>query len=111
MQPLGDYTVQAPGISAPVTVAASEFQIIEGPFLRPVTPRPESSRTSDHLPGLELFAALRHPATGLEVDWRAVLREGASYLRQTLAIRSTNLVGQITRVQMLDLSRVPVVTL
>jgi hypothetical protein len=101
--PAGDQAVQPAGLSAVQIIDASQFQIIAGPFLRPAAQNPASSRTGDRLPGLEIFAGLRHEATGLTVDWRVVLRDGANYLRPSLTVRSTNRVGQITRVQMLDL--------
>ncbi|MCE5230632.1 enterotoxin [bacterium] len=43
---------------------------------------PNSPRAGDHFAGRQIEARLIDQATGLEITWRATLREGANYIRQ-----------------------------
>jgi len=88
--------------TAPLNLAASDCTLVSGPQLLPTQPSSSSTRLGDRLPGQELRASFVHPASGLRIDWRVALRNGANYLRQFLTISgaSTNL--QVTGIELLD---------
>lgn len=100
----GALAAELPSLSAPRVLAASQFQIVRGPEFRTVLPVASSLRAADRRPGMELAAQLRHPAYGVEVDWRIILREGANYLRQVLTLQSSAAAGEISSVEALDLA-------
>ncbi|MEN6625390.1 MAG: enterotoxin [Candidatus Sumerlaeia bacterium] len=59
----------------------------------------DSARAGDQFAGRRFEAVFSDPATGLEVTWRATLREGANYIRQEfdLAPKTRDLaIGTIT---------------
>jgi len=72
-------------------LAASDFEIVSGPQIFRSDPA-----------GYELDARLRHAGTGTTVDWRAVLRDGANYLRQFITISASNSATTLKAVQGLD---------
>jgi len=69
-------------------LAASDLKLAEPPAIRQLQPVPGAPRLGDRFGGWELSARLTSAAPGLEVLWRAELRDGANYIRQELAIRA-----------------------
>jgi hypothetical protein len=47
-----------------------------------IAPHTGAARAAERRPGVALGAVLRDPASGLRVAWRAVLRDGADYVRE-----------------------------
>lgn len=72
-------------------LAASDFELVNGPEI-----------VSGAASGYELTARLRHVSTGTEVDWRAVLRDDANYVRQFLTVACTNAAFVLRAVEALD---------
>ena len=96
------YTSTGGGVTSTVSVSSSNCSLVSGPYLQAVSPNTQSTRLGDRLPGQELVASFVDPVSGLQVDWSAVLRDGANYLRQFLAIYGGDTNDQITSVEMLD---------
>jgi hypothetical protein len=78
---------QSPGARAR-KVAASELKLTAPPAMRRLQPDAGSLRSGDRFGGWELSAQLVSAAPGVEVLWRAVLRDGANYVRQHVVIRA-----------------------
>jgi hypothetical protein len=62
--------------------SASQFRITVPLTCRPVAAVPDSARAGDRRAGRSVEATLVDLSTGLEVRWRAVLRDGTNYVRQ-----------------------------
>jgi hypothetical protein len=81
---------------------AGHFQLRSAPGCSPVAPQPDAARAAERRAGMALDADLLDPATGLKVHWRAVLRDGTSYVRVELRLEAAS---------ELDLARVALITL
>jgi hypothetical protein len=61
--------------------------LLHGPArVEQLTPDAAASRTADHLPGVAVHYALEDPAGRFQADWALILRQGSSYIRQSLTI-------------------------
>jgi len=68
------------------------------------TPRLRSAaRASEREPGRQVVVDLRDEARGLQVTWRAVLRDGSRYLRQEILLGATTAEVPITAITLVDL--------
>ncbi len=67
---------------------ASEFRLDGAPACSQIAARPDAARAAERHAGVALAATLTHARTGLRVTWRAVLRDGANYVRQELRLES-----------------------
>ncbi len=77
------------GPGAPLTtLAASAFRIVGDPRVEMLAANAQASRLADRLTGRSVGVTLRDADSRIEVDWRAVLRDGSSYVRQELSIRA-----------------------
>jgi hypothetical protein len=65
-------------------VKASDLKLAAPLEWKPIAANPKATRLADRSAGKELTARLTSPE--LEVRWRAVLRDGASYIRQEVSI-------------------------
>jgi len=74
--------------SSATTLPASAFRIVGDPRAEALERNPNASRLAERLAGHAVSATLRDPEGRLEVAWRAVLRDGSSYVRQELSIRA-----------------------
>ena len=90
------------GTTSPVSLNSSNCILISGPQLQASQPNNQSTRVGDQLPGQELVASFLDPSSGIQVDWRGVLRDGANYVRQFLAIHGTNSNEEIVSVELPD---------
>jgi hypothetical protein len=83
-------------------IGSSGFTLAAPPVCSELAPRPNAARAAERHSGMALDAELSDAATGLTVHWRAVLRAGASYVRELLTLESP---------RDLDLSRVTLIAL
>jgi hypothetical protein len=96
------YSAPSAGITSSTALAASACNLIGGPQLQPSEPNTSSTRLGDRLGGQELVASFADPSSGILIEWRAVLRDGANYVRQFLSIHGTNSSIQIGSVELPD---------
>lgn len=68
------------------TLNASEMKLVARPEIKRIEPQSRAVRLADRLGGWELSARLSSTAPRFEVRWRAILRNGANYVRQELSI-------------------------
>lgn len=87
---------------SPGTLPASAFTLAAPPALTRLTAVSGAGRMADRLGGWQLAATFKHTASGIEVDWRAELRDGSHYIRQLLRVRGVR--GTLTGIQGLDLA-------
>jgi hypothetical protein len=67
---------------------ASAFRIVGDLRTETLDANPKASRLAERVAGRAVSATLRDADGRLEVAWRAVLREGSSYVRQEFSIRA-----------------------
>jgi len=82
--------------------SASDFRLVTAPRISRLAPIPKSSRMAEALSGAALEAELVS-ASGLRVLWRAELRDGSNYFRQTLRLVSPQSLVVLHGVEMNEL--------
>jgi hypothetical protein len=69
-------------------IKASELKAVGAPRLAEIRGDPTSRRLADAFGGRQVSVELVSPDGTLEVQWKAVLRDGANYVRQHVRIRA-----------------------
>jgi hypothetical protein len=82
---------------------ASEMALVSHPRAVRISGDPKSVRRAGTRPGISLTAVFRDSETGASVQWRAVLLDGARYLRQELLIRAGTADLPLRQVSLWDL--------
>ena len=81
---------------------ASDLDVIGAPAIAALKPEPNASRASERLPGQTFTVELQATATPLRVTWRALLRDGANYIRQEVTLSATTADVPIAEVRLVD---------
>ena len=81
---------------------ATDFKIVGDAVIEDV-PAVASSKAADHVPGKQIRLELEDAAAGVRVTWRALLRDGANYLRQEVAIHAGPQAFALTQIVLIDL--------
>ena len=81
---------------------SADFKIVEPPVFREIPPAPNSSKAADRLPGTELLIVLDDPSAKVQVTWKAILREGANYVRQEVSIRALHEPLALAQIGLID---------
>jgi hypothetical protein len=68
---------------------ASDFTLLGAPRVEVLKPDPASPALARRLPGRQLVAEFAAPDKNLSAEWRVLLRDGSSYIRQELVLRAT----------------------
>jgi hypothetical protein len=69
-------------------VRCSDFIPAGPPRIEPLPAEPASPVFGRHFPGQQLIQTLNAPDHALSAEWRVMLREGATYVRQQLTLRA-----------------------
>ncbi|HZI32133.1 MAG TPA: hypothetical protein VFF11_07315, partial [Candidatus Binatia bacterium] len=77
---LGDGTV----------LKSSDFQLDGTPKVETLKRDVSSPTLAEHFPGRELVAKFSAPKQHLTAEWRVLLRDGSTYIRQKLTLHATN---------------------
>lgn len=85
-------------------VKASELTLVGPPELKRLASEPDAGRLGDRFAGWELSARLVCADPDFDVAWRAVLRDGANYLRQAVTIQPHSDPVELVEVVLLDLA-------
>lgn len=65
--------------------AASDFLLVDRPILSRIAAAPGAARAAEAIPGMAIQAKLQKTSSpGMTVYWRAELRDGSNYVRQTI---------------------------
>ncbi len=81
---------------------SADFKIVATPVFRDLQPLPTASRAADRLPGRELRVVLEDPASKMRIIWKAILREGANYIRQEVTIRALHEPLALAQISLID---------
>lgn len=69
-------------------IRSSELRIVAGPEVLAAAVDEASPRRSDRVPGRVVWLRMQDRDAGIEVEWRAMLRDGSHYVRQSVAIKA-----------------------
>jgi hypothetical protein len=83
------------------SLASSNMKLTAGPEKGDLTPSAGAARLSDRLAGQTLRAAFEDEASGLRVQWAAIVTDGAHYLRQEIRLSATRGPVAVDRVEMI----------
>jgi hypothetical protein len=68
---------------------SSDLKMIDAPVIEGAPVSPGSSKAADHTPGRQVRIELEDASARLHISWRAILREGANYIRQEVTLKSS----------------------
>ncbi len=74
------------------------------PRIQRIEAQPRAGRLAERVPGRRIAATFVDPAEGLEIGWRAILRDGSRYLRQEIEIRATRGPVLIREIEMMNVA-------
>jgi len=87
------------------SVLRAEDLVLQGPArVEHLVPDPAAARYSDRLPGIAVHYRLADPAGRFETDWALILREGSSYIRQSLTIKAGAVPLDVSDVRMINVT-------
>ena len=81
---------------------SSDLKIIGAPVIEGAPVSPGSSKAADHTPGRQVRIELEDGSAKLHISWRAILREGANYIRQEVTLKSQQQPFALTRIELID---------
>jgi hypothetical protein len=85
-------------------IKATDLAVTGSPRVMHVAANRKSSRLADRFGGRQLAVDLAHAESGLKVEWRAELRDGANYVREVLTLRAQHSVIPMDRLVLIDLA-------
>jgi len=88
----------------PRTLHASKLKFAAPPAIKQLHPEPDAARLSERFGGWELSARLTSAASELDVLWRAVLRDGANYIRQEVSLCAAGESLELSELVLLELA-------
>jgi hypothetical protein len=81
---------------------SSDLKMIGAPVIEGAPVSPGSSKAADHTPGRQVRIELEDASAKLHISWRAILREGANYIRQEVTLKSQQQPFALTRIELID---------
>jgi hypothetical protein len=81
---------------------SSDLKMIGAPVIEGAPVSPGSSKAADHTPGRQVRIELEDGSAKLHISWRAILREGANYIRQEVTLKSQQQPFALTRIELID---------
>ncbi|MEJ2186671.1 MAG: enterotoxin, partial [Gemmatimonadota bacterium] len=78
------------GLDDGPAIRSSALRLVSGPRQAHIAPDTHASRLAERLPGQRLTAVLADPAGRLRATWRAELRDGSRYIRQSVQLEALN---------------------
>jgi hypothetical protein len=85
-----------------LVLCASDLRIVAAPVLEGIPVLASSSKAADHLPGRQIRIELEDSRGQIRVTWKAILRDGANYIRQEVTIHALQKPFAITQVVLVD---------
>ncbi len=82
---------------------ASSMRLVGGPVCSQVAAVPAAVRASAQRAGMQLAATLRDEGSGLLVDWRLILHDAGTYVREEIRLKPTHDID-LASIRMIDLS-------
>jgi len=84
-------------------VSASEMKVVGAPRVETLPADPGSANLARRQAGKQIAVRLAAPDHGLEVEWRAVLRDGSNYVRPCVTLRAKDREIRLGTVALIDL--------
>ncbi len=81
---------------------SSDCKMVAAPVIEQAPTSKDSSKAADHSPGRQVRIELKDPSAKLRITWTAILREGASYIRQEVTIRALQQPFALTQIGLID---------
>jgi len=81
---------------------SSDLKMIDAPVIEGAPVSPGSSKAADPTPGRQVRIELEDASARLHISWRAILREGANYIRQEVTLKSQQQPFALTRIELID---------
>ena len=81
---------------------SSEMQVVVAPHLTKLAADPGASQLASTFGGWQIEMVLADAANRLQVTWHAVLRDGATYVRQEVTLKAIGKDLQISSVRLID---------
>ena len=85
------------------TIRASEMKVIGSPRVESLPVDPGSANAARRQAGVQIAVRLAAANHGLEVEWRAVLRDGSNYVRPCVTLRAKDREIGLRTVALIDL--------
>jgi hypothetical protein len=85
-------------------VKSSEMHAIAPPRIEKLEPDPNAAQLAARFGGWQIEAGLSDPGKRLQVTWRAVLRDGSTYMRQEVTLSATGKDLPISSVRLVDVT-------
>jgi len=83
---------------------ASDLKIIGRPKLKNLEPNRKSCRLAERLGGRQITVILTSSDDNLNVEWRAILRDGSNYVRQQVVFKTKNKTIDVKEIVLLELA-------
>lgn len=83
-------------------ITSSALRLVGAPRVEALPAAPGAARLAERSPGRALVATLRDPAGRVEAEWRAILRNGSSYIRQEVAFRALGAALPVRDISLVD---------
>lgn len=83
-------------------VRSSDFKIVAAPVLEEIPRAPTSPKAADQLRGWQVRIELEDASATILVTWKAILREGANYIRQEVTIHAVQHPLALTQISLID---------
>ncbi len=83
---------------------ASDLKIVGKPKFESLEPNSESCRLAKQFGGKQISVKLASSNNNLEVEWRAILRDGSNYVRQEITLAAANKSIKVEEMVLLELS-------
>lgn len=83
-------------------ITASDMRLTTAPRTEALAADPHASRLAERIAGQSVTATLRDSLGRLEAVWRAILRDGSSYIRQEVTFRARGAELPIREITLLD---------
>ena len=110
--PGGEQMLTARASPYPVfDLAGKDFQLSSPVAMNPIQAEPKGVRVADRLGGKTIEAGFTHPGTGLRMLWRAELRDGSNYIRQTFTMQADGKAVPLNSVELTDVRMPGVATI
>ncbi len=85
-------------------IKASDLKIVGKPDMKNLEPKHNSCRLAERFGGKQITVVLGSPDINLEVQWRAILRDGSNYVRQQIDFTTKNKPINIKEIVLLELT-------
>ncbi len=81
---------------------SSDFKMLAPPVLEEIPAAINSSKGADRVPGRQIRIELEDSSGKLRVTWKAILREGANYVRQEVTVHAADQPFALAQIGLVD---------